>query len=123
MERTCGVKVAILVGDGMSDYPIEELGGKTPLEAAKIHNMNEIAKAGMIGLGRDAGLPQGFQILDSSDTVSAIKRVIKAMKLDEERYVPKQVSWFIAGAKERAPLAAQALIAALGEDAVVPAQC
>ncbi len=47
-----------------------------------------------------AGLPQGFQILDASDTVSAIKRVIKAMKLDEERFVPKQVSWFIAGAKE-----------------------
>ncbi len=47
-----------------------------------------------------AGLPQGFQILDSSDSVSAIKRVIKAMKLDEERYVPKQVSWFIAGSKE-----------------------
>jgi DNA helicase-2/ATP-dependent DNA helicase PcrA len=47
-----------------------------------------------------AGLPQGFQILDASDTVSAIKRVIKAMNLDEERYVPKQVGWFIAGAKE-----------------------
>jgi len=47
-----------------------------------------------------AGLPQGFQILDASDSVSAIKRVIKAMKLDEERFVPKQVSWFIAGAKE-----------------------
>ena len=47
-----------------------------------------------------AGLPQGFQILDSGDTVSAIKRVIKAMNLDEERFVPKQVSWFIAGAKE-----------------------
>jgi len=47
-----------------------------------------------------AGLPQGFQILDASDSVSAIKRVIKAMSLDEERYVPKQVSWFIAGAKE-----------------------
>ncbi len=49
-----------------------------------------------------AGLPQGFQILDSSDTVSAIKRVIRAMKLDEERFVPKQVGWFIAGAKEEA---------------------
>ena len=49
-----------------------------------------------------AGLPQGFQILDSSDSVSAIKRVIKAMKLDEERFVPKQVSWFIAAAKEDA---------------------
>jgi len=47
-----------------------------------------------------AGLPQGFQILDASDSVSAIKRVIKAMNLDEERYVPKQVGWFIAGAKE-----------------------
>jgi DNA helicase-2/ATP-dependent DNA helicase PcrA len=47
-----------------------------------------------------AGLPQGFQILDSQDQLSAVKRVIKAMNLDEERYVPKQVTWFIAGNKE-----------------------
>jgi DNA helicase II / ATP-dependent DNA helicase PcrA len=47
-----------------------------------------------------AGLPQGFQILDSSDQLSAVKRVVKAMNLDEERFVPKQVTWFIAGAKE-----------------------
>ena len=47
-----------------------------------------------------AGLPQSFQILDAQDSVSAIKRVIKAMQLDEERFVPKQVSWFIAGSKE-----------------------
>ena len=47
-----------------------------------------------------AGLPQGFQILDSSDQLSAVKRVIKGMNLDEERYVPKQVTWFIAGNKE-----------------------
>jgi DNA helicase-2/ATP-dependent DNA helicase PcrA len=47
-----------------------------------------------------AGLPQGFQILDSADQVSAVKRVIKALKLDDERYVPKQVAWFIAGRKE-----------------------
>ena len=47
-----------------------------------------------------AGLPQGFQILDSSDQLSAVKRIIKAMQLDEERFVPKQVTWFIAGAKE-----------------------
>jgi DNA helicase-2/ATP-dependent DNA helicase PcrA len=47
-----------------------------------------------------AGLPQGFQILDSADQLSAVKRVIKAMNLDEERYVPKQVTWFIAGQKE-----------------------
>jgi DNA helicase-2/ATP-dependent DNA helicase PcrA len=47
-----------------------------------------------------AGLPQSFQILDSADSLSAVKRIIKAMKLDEERFVPKQVSWFIAGAKD-----------------------
>jgi DNA helicase-2/ATP-dependent DNA helicase PcrA len=47
-----------------------------------------------------AGLAQGFQILDSSDQLSAVKRVIKALNLDEDRFVPKQVTWFIAGSKE-----------------------
>jgi DNA helicase II / ATP-dependent DNA helicase PcrA len=47
-----------------------------------------------------AGLPQGFQILDSGDQLAAVKRVIKALGLDEERFVPKQVTWFIAGSKE-----------------------
>jgi DNA helicase II / ATP-dependent DNA helicase PcrA len=47
-----------------------------------------------------AALPQGFQILDMGDQLSAVKRVIKAMKLDEERFVPKQVSWFIAAQKD-----------------------
>ncbi len=47
-----------------------------------------------------AGLAQGFQILDNGDQHSAVKRVIKSMNLDEERFVPKQVTWFIAGAKE-----------------------
>ena len=47
-----------------------------------------------------ANLPQGFQILDAQDSQSAVKRVIRAMKLDEERFVPKQVSWFIAGSKD-----------------------
>jgi hypothetical protein len=47
-----------------------------------------------------AGLPQSFQILDAQDSLSAVKRVIKALQLDEQRFVPKQVSWFIAGSKE-----------------------
>ena len=47
-----------------------------------------------------AALPQGFQILDSSDQLSAVKRVMKAMNLDEERHVPKQVTWAIAAAKD-----------------------
>ncbi|TAL18118.1 MAG: DNA helicase II, partial [Aquabacterium sp.] len=47
-----------------------------------------------------AGLPQGFQILDTQDQLSAVKRVIKALKFDEERVIPKQTTWFIAGSKE-----------------------
>ncbi len=47
-----------------------------------------------------AGLPQSFQILDSADSLSAVKRVIKGMNLDEERFVPKQVAWFIASNKD-----------------------
>jgi DNA helicase II / ATP-dependent DNA helicase PcrA len=47
-----------------------------------------------------AGLPQGFQILDASDQVAAVKRVVKAMALDEERYPPKQAAYFISGSKE-----------------------
>jgi DNA helicase-2/ATP-dependent DNA helicase PcrA len=47
-----------------------------------------------------ANLPQSFQILDTQDQLGAVKRIIKAMNLDEERFVPKQVAWFIAGSKE-----------------------
>jgi DNA helicase-2/ATP-dependent DNA helicase PcrA len=47
-----------------------------------------------------AALPQGFQILDTADQLSAVKRVVKAMNLDEERYVPREITWFIAARKE-----------------------
>lgn len=53
------MKIAILVGDGMSDYPIAELGDKTPLEVAKIPNMNEIARAGTIGVVKT--VPRGMK--------------------------------------------------------------
>ncbi len=49
---------------------------------------------------RDAGLPQLFQILDSADQLSLLKRVMKAMNLDEDRFPPKQVQHFINGNKE-----------------------
>src|SRR5690242_21461967 len=37
---------------------------------------------------REAGLPQSFQILDSQDQLSAIKRLMKAMNVDTEKYEP-----------------------------------
>ena len=47
-----------------------------------------------------ANLPQSFQILDVQDQFSAIKRPCKQFNVDDERYPPKQLMWFIAGCKE-----------------------
>ncbi|HEY9097518.1 MAG TPA: UvrD-helicase domain-containing protein [Thiobacillus sp.] len=49
---------------------------------------------------REAGLPQSFQILDSSDQLSAVKRLMKSMNVDTEKFEPKKVQWFINGHKE-----------------------
>ncbi|MDC7706460.1 UvrD-helicase domain-containing protein [Vogesella indigofera] len=49
---------------------------------------------------RDAGLPQTFQILDSGDQSSAIKRLLKSLDISDEKFPPKQVQQFINGQKE-----------------------
>ncbi|MDT8316611.1 MAG: cofactor-independent phosphoglycerate mutase [bacterium] len=52
------MKYIVLLGDGMSDYPIEKLGGKTPLEYAHTPNMDFIADNGLLGLVKT--VPEGF---------------------------------------------------------------
>ena len=47
-----------------------------------------------------ANLPQAFQILDTQDQLSAIKRLYKQHNVDDERFPAKQMQWFIAGCKE-----------------------
>ncbi len=47
-----------------------------------------------------AGLPQTFQILDTQDQLSAVKRLCKQYNVDADRYPPKQVQYFISGCKE-----------------------
>jgi DNA helicase-2/ATP-dependent DNA helicase PcrA len=49
---------------------------------------------------RDAGLPQSFQILDSQDQLALVKRLAKGLNLDEERFAPRELAWFINGNKE-----------------------
>ncbi|MHB8167548.1 MAG: 3'-5' exonuclease, partial [Sulfuricella sp.] len=50
---------------------------------------------------REAGLPALFQILDSADQLGAIKRLIKALNVDDEKYPPKQLQHFINNAKDQ----------------------
>jgi len=52
------MKYIILLGDGMADLPLEELGGKTPLEYAHTPYMDRIAKEGTLGMINT--IPEGF---------------------------------------------------------------
>jgi DNA helicase-2/ATP-dependent DNA helicase PcrA len=56
---------------------------------------------------RDAGLPQTFQILDNADQLSMVKRVMKSMQVDDEKYPPRQAQYFINSNKESGLRASQ----------------
>lgn len=49
----------------------------------------------------DAGLPQDFQILDSEDQLRLLKRLMKAMQLDEKAWSPRQAMWYINQQKDQ----------------------
>ncbi len=62
------MKYIILIGDGMADYPIDELDGKTPLEFAKTPNMDRLAREGTLGLVKTIpdGYPPGSDVANLS---------------------------------------------------------
>ncbi len=53
------MKYLLVLGDGMADEPLAELGGMTPLEYAKTPNMDRIAREGASGMLRT--IPEGFE--------------------------------------------------------------
>src|SRR5690348_7940678 len=57
---------------------------------------------------REAGLPQLFQILDSQDQLALIKRLLKAANVDDDKFPPHQVAWYINSHKEQGKRAPEA---------------
>ncbi len=57
---------------------------------------------------REAGLPQTFQILDSGDQLSMVKRLLKNLNVDDEKFPPRELCHFINANKEQGIRAAQA---------------
>ena len=53
------MKYILVVGDGMADEPVAEIGNITPLEAAMTENMDRLVRAGLIGMVRT--VPEGFK--------------------------------------------------------------
>jgi DNA helicase-2/ATP-dependent DNA helicase PcrA len=49
---------------------------------------------------REANLPQSFQILDSEDQARVLRKVLKALELDETRWIPREILWFINAQKD-----------------------
>jgi len=61
-------KYIILVGDGMGDYPLEPLGGRTPLEAADTPNIDRLTRIGRLGTVRTVppGMEPGSDVANMS---------------------------------------------------------
>jgi 2,3-bisphosphoglycerate-independent phosphoglycerate mutase len=62
------MKYIVILGDGMADYPIPQLNGKTPLQSAKKPNMDYLAKNGLIGMVKTIpdGIPPGSDVANLS---------------------------------------------------------
>jgi DNA helicase-2/ATP-dependent DNA helicase PcrA len=72
-------------------------GGTTGLTVGTFHG---IAHRLLRRHWREAGLPEGFQILDSDDQQRLVKRVVAGLGLDEARFPPRQATWQINGWKD-----------------------
>ena len=57
---------------------------------------------------RDAGLPPTFQILDTADQLAVVKRLLKGMNVDDDKFPPREVQWFINARKEEGVRASEA---------------
>ena len=62
------MKYLVVLFDGMADYPVPELGGKTPLEAADTPNIDRLAKTATVGLVKsvDDGMKPGSDVANLS---------------------------------------------------------
>ncbi len=68
LEKGDAMKYAVLIGDGMADYPIDKLGGRTILQAARTPAMDSIAARGKTGLAKTVpdGFPPGSDVANMS---------------------------------------------------------
>ncbi|MCU7917718.1 MAG: DNA helicase II [Candidatus Thiodiazotropha sp. (ex Epidulcina cf. delphinae)] len=80
-------------------HRIEALLGQ-PLGGMWVGTFHGLAHRLLRAHWKEAGLPQSFQILDSDDQFRLIKRLLKSLGLDDARWPPRQIQWFINGRKD-----------------------
>ncbi|MEP3350606.1 MAG: DNA helicase II [Marinomonas sp.] len=84
---------------------IEELVGVPP-QGMWVGTFHGLAHRLLRAHWRDAGLKENFQIMDSDDQLRLIKRIMRELQIDDTRWPPKQVSWFINAQKDEGRRAA-----------------
>jgi DNA helicase-2/ATP-dependent DNA helicase PcrA len=82
-------------------HRIEQLRG-IPLSGMWIGTFHGLSHRLLRAHWHEAGLQQEFQILDTDDQLRLVKRVVRSLDLDEDRWQPKQAQWFINQQKEQA---------------------
>ena len=75
-------------------HRIEDLLGQ-PVGGMWVGTFHGLAHRLLRAHWQEAGLPQGFQILDSDDQQRLVKRIIREMNLDDSKWPPRQAQWFI----------------------------
>ena len=78
---------------------IDQLIGMAP-NAMWVGTFHGLAHRLLRAHHQEAKLPENFQILDSDDQLRMVKRVMRALDLDEQRWAPKQIQWWINGQKD-----------------------
>jgi DNA helicase-2/ATP-dependent DNA helicase PcrA len=84
---------------------IEDLQGST-LRGMWVGTFHGLAHRLLKSHWMDAGLPENFQILDSDDQLRVVKRVTRALDLDDSQWPPRQSQWFINSQKDEGKRAA-----------------
>jgi DNA helicase-2/ATP-dependent DNA helicase PcrA len=80
-------------------YRIEELLDQ-PIGGMWVGTFHGLAHRLLRAHWKEAGLPQSFQILDADDQFRLVKRVLKSLGLDEAKWPPRQLQWFINARKD-----------------------
>ncbi|MDO9619457.1 MAG: DNA helicase II [Pseudomonas sp.] len=80
-------------------HRIEQMLGQSPA-GMWVGTFHGLAHRLLRAHWQEAGLAENFQILDSDDQQRIVKRVIRDLGLDEQRWPPKQAQWFINGQKD-----------------------
>lgn len=87
---------------------IEQLVGVPP-QGMWVGTFHGLAHRLLRAHWRDAGLKENFQIMDSDDQLRMVKRIMREQNIDETRWPPKQVCWFINAQKDEGRRAAHVL--------------